>query len=57
MAYQVSKNNKLFINQAIIPAIAGRKKFQSQEQARSVAELVLKKLSNREDCQQYQLKN
>lgn len=43
--YEIYKGKKAFIRQSIIPAIGGRKKFISEEEARSIGELVLKKLS------------
>jgi len=47
-SYQIYKSGKLYINQSIIPAIGGRQKFHSEDDARNVAELVIRKLSDGE---------
>lgn len=46
--YKISKNNKPFITQDCIPAVAGKKTFANRRSARKTGKLVLSKLrSNR----------
>ncbi|WDF47009.1 DUF4907 domain-containing protein [Chryseobacterium sp. KACC 21268] len=44
--YQIIKNNKPFIDQPYIPAIAGDQAFKDSLQARRTADLVIKKIGN-----------
>ena len=44
--YQIIKNNKIFIDQPYIPAIAGDQAFKDSLQARRTADLVIKKIGN-----------
>ena len=42
--YKILVNHKLYINQEFIPAVNGRKSFQTEEQALVTGKLVLKKM-------------
>lgn len=44
--YKIFKDNLVFIYQQIIPAISGKKKFNSENEAKKIAELVVFKLNN-----------
>ena len=43
--YQIYKGEKIIIDQTIIPAISGRNRFATKEDAAKVGELVWKKIS------------
>jgi len=44
--YQIYRGKKMLIDQSTIPAVGGNRKFMSEEDAKKVGELVLKKLSS-----------
>ena len=46
--YEIFVDKKIYITQRIIPAIPGKKVFNSQEQAMLVANLVINKLKQKE---------
>lgn len=47
--YEIYANDTLVIHQAFIPAVQGRKGFVSEDQAKTIARLVIKKMSTSKD--------
>ena len=43
--YEIYVNNKMLIHQAFIPAVQGKKGFVSEDQAKTIAQLLIKKMS------------
>ena len=46
--YEIFINNKRYIHQEVIPAVAGNKYFASEREAELVGKLVLRKMMNKE---------
>jgi hypothetical protein len=46
--YDVLTNDSVYIHQEFIPAIQGRKGFASEEEARKIANLVIRKIKHRD---------
>ncbi|WP_430932767.1 DUF4907 domain-containing protein [Saccharicrinis sp. 156] len=46
--YEIKVNNKVYIHQDCIPAMAGNKHFASKKEAELVGKLVLRKIMNKE---------
>jgi hypothetical protein len=44
--YKIFNNDKLYINQPMIPSVAGIKGFETKEDAQKVANLVVEKINN-----------
>lgn len=42
--YRIYKGNKLIIDQKVIPAIAGIRRFKTEEEAKIIGDLVIKKM-------------
>ena len=47
--YQITNNNIVLIRQEYIPAVEGKKVFSNVKDAKRVANLVMSKLTNKED--------
>ncbi len=47
--YEIKRNDKLFIRQEYIPAVSGQQRFKTKNEAESIGEIVLEKLSNKKN--------